>query len=227
MAGDLTVQISLTGTVLLLLFCIVAFVANAALLIVLYKDPFKCFRKPMVVYIAALALLDLLSGTVAGPGIMYNYVLCIMGNDNSPVLDGTIFAVIAAEFTICTANLITLLLSTERLFVVVCPILYRRKTSVRRSAICVSCVVFYTFAVSIASLASLRCKDTPLHVHMTTTIPMVALITVNIVLVIAVKRHNKKLRFLLEHSESSLNSNSQESKRREREKYLAVTRPRS
>lgn len=51
-----SIPIWVTGTVLLVVFCTVASIANALLWIVPYKDPLKCFRKPIVVYITALAL---------------------------------------------------------------------------------------------------------------------------------------------------------------------------
>ena len=62
-----------------------------------------------MVYVGALALLDFLSGSVTGPWVINNYVECGMGEDDSPVLDKTRFAAISAEFTICTANFISLL----------------------------------------------------------------------------------------------------------------------
>ena len=94
-----------------------------------------------MVYVGALALLDFLSGSVTGPWLINNYVECGMGEDDSPVLDKTRFAAISAEFTICTANLITLVLSVERLFAVACSFLYRQKSSIKRSVIILSCVV--------------------------------------------------------------------------------------
>lgn len=177
----------------------------------------------MVVYIVALALLDFLSGSVTGPGVKHNYTRCITGKDGSPVLDGTMYAAILAEFTICTANFMALLLSTERLFAVACPIMYRRNSSVRRSLLIVCCVVLYMFSVSLASLAGVRWRKAPLHVHMNTTVPMIALIVVNIELVVALRRHNKKSQLLLENTETSSGFNSHECKRRERENSLAVT----
>lgn len=115
-----------------------ASVANGLLLIVLYKDPLKCFRKPIVVYITTLALLDLQSGSVTGPGVTFNYILCSLGRDDSASLERPKFAAISAEFTICTANLLAMLLSFERLCAVAFPILYRRKASIRRSLILVA-----------------------------------------------------------------------------------------
>ena len=116
-----------------------------------------------------------------------------------------------------------LLLSTERLFSVACPIMYRRNFSVRRSLLIVCCVVLYTFSVSLASLAGVRWRKAPLHIHMNTTVPTIALIVVNIALVVALRRHNKKSQLLLENTETSSGFNSHECKRRESENSLAVT----
>ena len=180
-------------------------------------------KNPVMVYIIALALLDLLSGSVTGPGVTYNYIMCVMGVDQSPVLStSTRIVAISAEFTICTANFITLLLSVERLLAVAFPILYRRKSSVRRSVVCLSCVVLYTLSVSLANLSS-RWMNTPLHLHLNTTLPMVALIVINVALVAAVRRHNRNVQFLLENSECSSSFKGRESKLREKERSLAVT----
>ena len=170
MASDITVPICLTGAVFLVIFCTIAFVTN----------PFKCFRKPIMVYVGALALLDFLSGSGTGPWVINNYVECGMGEDDSPVLDKTRFAAISAEFTICTANFITLVLSVERLFAVACPFLYRRKSSVKRSVIILSFAVLYPLSVSLASFLGSRWRDRPFHAHMIITMPMVTLISVNI-----------------------------------------------
>lgn len=221
MANDVKVPICIAGMVLLVVFCTVASVANGLLLIVLYKDPLKCFRKSIVVYIAALALLDFLSGCVTGPGVINNYILCALGREVSASLNGTKFAAIPAEFTICTANLLALLLSFERLCAVAFPILYRRKSSVRRSLFCVGCVVVYTLTFSLSALAGPRWRRTPLRFHMNTTVPFIALIAVNIALVFAIRWQNRKTQCLLEGLEGS--SNSTASKRRQKEKALTVT----
>lgn len=84
MESDFRVAICTTGLIFLVLFCSVASVANGLLLVVLYKDPSRCFRKPIVVYIAALALMDFLSGSVTGIGVIYNYILCALGKENPP-----------------------------------------------------------------------------------------------------------------------------------------------
>lgn len=223
MSSDLKVPICVTGMVLLVIFCTVASIANGLLLIVLYKDPLKCFRKPIVVYIAALGLLDLLSGCVTGPGVIHNYILCALGRESSSSLDGTKFAAVAAEFTICTANLLAVLLSVERLCAVAFPILYRRKSSVRRSLFCVGCGVFYTLTFTLSGLAGPQWKRTPLRFHMITTVPFVTLIAVNVALVFAIRWQNRKTQYLLEGMEDSTNPSSSESKRRQREKSLAVT----
>ena len=219
MTGDLRESVCVTGIVLLVTLCTVATVANGLLLIVLYKDPLKCFRTPIVVYIASLALLDLLSGSVTGPGVIHNYALCSLGRDRSSSLEGTLFAAVAAEFTICTANLLAVALSIERLCAVAFPIVYRRKSSVHRSLICVGCVVLYTLIFTLSGLAGSRWKRAPLRLHMNTTIPFVTLIVVNIALVLAIRKQNRKRQNLLYGMEGS----TCESKRRQRERALAVT----
>ena len=223
MGSDFKEPICVTGMVFLVVFCTVASVANGLLLIVLYKDPLRCFRKPIVVYIAALALLDFLSGSVTGPGVSYNYILCALGKERSSSLDDTLFAAVSAEFTICTANMLALLLSFERLCAVAFPIVYRRKSSVQRSVVSVGCVLAYTLIFSLSTFAESEWRRAPLRFHMTTTAPFIALISVNIALVFVIRRHNRKTECLLEGPGSSSNSTSNESKRRKREKSLAVT----
>ena len=141
------------------------------------------------------------------------------------MLDKTRFAAISAEFTICTANLITLVLSVERLFAVAqCPFLCRRKSSVKRSVIILSFEVLYPLSVSLASFSGSRWRDRPLHAHMIITTPMVTLISVNIALVVALRRQNKQAKILLGSSESTPSGfRESEAKRKERENSLCVT----
>ena len=127
------------------------------------------------------------------------------------------FAAISAKFTISTANLLAVLLPFERLYAVAFPILYRRKASLSRSLILVGCVVFYTVTLSLSSLAGSRWRRTAL------TIPFVALIVVNIALVFAVRWQKRKTQCLLEGLDGSPKPTTSESRRREREKTLAVT----
>lgn len=223
MESDFRVAICTTGLIFLVLFCSVASVANGLLLVVLYKDPSRCFRKPIVVYIAALALMDFLSGSVTGIGVIYNYILCALGKENSSSLEGTLFAAVFAGFTICTANMLALLLSCERLFAVAFPIDYRQKSTVRRGVIAVAAVVVYSLTFSLSNLAGSNWRSAPLRFHLTVTAPFLALIVVNIALVMVIRLHNRKTECLLEGSVRPSNYSGVESKRRQREKTLAVT----
>ena len=83
----------------------------------------------------------------------------------SMTLEGTKFAEISAEFTICTASLLAVLWSFERLCAVEFPILYRRKASLRRSLISVGTVLIYTLTLSLPSLAGSRWRRTTVLSH--------------------------------------------------------------
>ena len=154
MGSDFRVAICTTGLIVLVVFFLVASVANGLLLVVLYEDPLRCFRKPIVVSKAVLALIDLLSGSITGIDVSYNSILCALGKENTSSLEGTILAAVFAGFTICTANILALLLSCERLFAVAFPFDYRQKPTVRRGVIAVVSVVVYSQTFSLSSLAA-------------------------------------------------------------------------
>ena len=94
----------------------------------------------------------------------------------------------------------------------------------KRSVIILSFAVLYPLSVSLASFSGSRWRDRPFHAHMIITMPMVTLISVNIALVVALRRQNKQAKILLGGSESTPSGFREgESKRKERENSLCVT----
>lgn len=119
MESDFRVVICIMGLIFFVLFCFVVFVVNGLFFVVLYKDFLRCFRKFIVVYIVVLVLMDFLSGSVIGIGVIYNYILCVFGKENFFLLEGIMFVVVFVGFIICIVNMLVLLLFCERFFVVV------------------------------------------------------------------------------------------------------------
>ena len=57
---------------------------NAIILIALYRNPIRCFRKPFVVYLVFIAAMDLLVGTIVCPGEAVMRFLCAFGDEEIP-----------------------------------------------------------------------------------------------------------------------------------------------
>ena len=107
-----------TGCITLLL-CIATTVTNFLLLVVLYKDPVKCFRKPISIFIATVAVLDFLTGAIVDVGRLRKQVICIIGEDSPPTPGD--FTVSVAFFTVNSSTLTIVAMSTERFVAVVYP----------------------------------------------------------------------------------------------------------
>ncbi|XP_022798127.1 histamine H2 receptor-like [Stylophora pistillata] len=61
---------------LLSIFSPITVVSNTLLLVAIYKDPFKSFRKPVTYFIISLALVDLVTGLIVEPFFAVYYFAC-------------------------------------------------------------------------------------------------------------------------------------------------------
>ena len=58
--------------------------SNGLLLVAIYKDPFKCFRTPVTIFIISLAVVDLLTGLIVEPLFVVFYFACHSKQTLSP-----------------------------------------------------------------------------------------------------------------------------------------------
>ena len=161
--------LSLTIGIFLLLISIGSIIANTLLLSAIYFDPLKCFRKVPIVFIANLALADLLTGIIVDPlyaahafGIFQNekYTTTLTVGDY------------ASYVTVNNAIVTIVILIIDRSVAIKKPFMYRRVMTLKTAAIIVViswlyCGFFSTFRLMGMSNEAYILLDTHLHVTFT------------------------------------------------------------
>lgn len=200
-----------------------AMVANGVLIYVICKDPLNCFRKPMTVLIAALAINDFLTGSVIGTLHVLNEISCETGVE-SPSAKGTLETVIGL-FALNNTTFLVMGLSGERLIAVAYPFHYRAKASGRKTLACVVCIVLYSFVFCLLQLI----KDIlmgiyyALQLHLNMTFPLVAVLIANFVLLRVLRGYRSRRRACSMSSDGSDSYFSTKEKMFEIEKQFAST----
>ncbi len=157
---------SLTIGILLLLVSLGSIIANALLLSAIYVDPLKCFRKVPIVFIANLALADLLTGLVVDP-LYAVYDFGIFQNENySTTLKVGDYG---SYITVNNAIVTIVILIIDRSVAIKKPFLYRRIMTLKTAGIIVAISWIYsgffsTFRVMGMPEEAYILLDTHLHV---------------------------------------------------------------
>ena len=167
-------------------------VANGILLYTMYKDPLNCFRKPITVLIAALAVNDFLTGSITGTFNILKELYCISdGIRNQP--EAGSFATIIDLFALNNGTLLVMGLSGERLIAVAFPFYYRATASSRKTLACVICIVAYSFVFCLLQLSSIPMGIySTLQLHLNLTFPLMSVLIFNFVLYHLLRRHMRR-----------------------------------
>ena len=200
-----------------------AMVANGVLIYVIYKDPLNCFRKPMTVLIAALAINDFLTGSVIGTFHVLNEISCETGVQ-SPSAKGT-FETVIGLFALNNTTFLVMGLSGERLIAVTYPFHYRARASGRKTLACVVCIVLYSFVFCLLQVIndiSLGIYNA-LQLHLNMTFPLVAVLIANFVLLRVLRGYRSRRRACSMSSDGSDSYFSTKEKMFEIEKQFAST----
>ncbi|XP_031550633.1 cannabinoid receptor 1-like [Actinia tenebrosa] len=142
-----------TGVISLFL-AIFTSAGNGFLLYVLYKDPLKVLRRPVTVFIGALAVVDFLTGAFSDFAFAAHEFECAMGANNHPGAVGN-FSGIAYFFTVNSALLLVAALSVERLIAVAYPHYYRNSVTKRKIFIVVAVIYTHSFVFAMLQLAKI------------------------------------------------------------------------
>lgn len=142
-----------TGVISLFL-AIFTSAGNGFLLYVLYKDPLKVLRRPVTVFIGALAVVDFLSGAFSDFAFAAHEFECAMGTNNHPGAIGN-FSGIAYFFTVNSALLLVAALSVERLIAVAFPHYYRNYVTKRKIFTVVAIIYTHSFVFAMLQLAKI------------------------------------------------------------------------
>lgn len=169
----------------------VAMVANGVLLYVMYKDPLRCFRKPISVLIAALAVHDFLNGSVIGALHIRNEISCEMEAERTPIYGS--FESIIGLFSINNGTLLVMGLSVERLIAVALPFYYRAAASGRKTLACAVCIMAYSLVFCLLQLSGIPVGIYyMLQVHLNMTFPLVAVLIFNFALLRVLRRYRRR-----------------------------------
>ena len=172
MSLDFEKSLCLGSGIPFVLLSILISVPNCFVLMSLYRNPLRCFRKAFSVFLAFIAAMDLFVGSVVCTGEAVMRFLCAFGQGDIPK-DGDI--VIALEyFGINSSILLVTAMSVDRFVSVVFPHFYLRKVKPGKLIICNTAIIVFSFIFAGLQLTGIS-RDVYLEidVHMHTTFPLV------------------------------------------------------
>lgn len=169
-----------------------AMVANGVLLYVMYKDPLRCFRKPISVFIAALAVQDFLTGSVIGTLHIRNEISCETIPERTP-MTGSVESIIGL-FSLNNGTLLVMGLSGERLIAVALPFYYRATASGKKTLVCAISIVVYSLVFCLLQLSGIPVGIySVLQLHLNMTFPLVAVLIFNFALLRVLRGYRKRV----------------------------------
>ena len=158
--------LSLTLGIFLLLISLGSIIVNTLLLSALYLDPLRCFRKVPIVYIANLALADLLTGLIVDPlYAVYDFGIFQNKRHTTTLTVGDYSSYVTVNNAIVTI----VILIIDRSVAIKKPFLYRRVMTLKTAAVVVAISWIYSGFFSTFRLMGMPEKayillDTHLHV---------------------------------------------------------------
>ena len=123
-------------------------VPNGIVLIAVYKNPLRCFRRPFSVFLRFIPAVDFLTGAVVCIGQAVTRLLCAF-NDQSLPIEGN-FLIILQYIGLNSSVLLVTAMSVDRLIAVGFPHFYLRKVKPRHLLLFDSAIII--FSVTFASL---------------------------------------------------------------------------
>lgn len=146
-------------------------VSNGFIMVVLYKNPLRCFRKSFSMFLMFITAVDLYIGTVVCSGEAVMRLLCTSGDGQIPQ-EGDVVTILG-YFGINSSILFATAMSVDRLIAIVWPHFYRRKISPRNvvlfnAVICVCSSIFASLQFAGVAMDVYRIID----VHLHTTFPL-------------------------------------------------------
>ena len=169
----------------------VSSVINGLLLIVLYKNPFKSFRRPFSILIIGLVTTDFLKGLLADSMSASIQFHCAFGKTSWLEEDWNFYTVLDYMLD-NSATILIILFAGDRLLAVSAPLYYRNSVTAKKTAIIVLSVWLYALFFSLLQFSGIKDEtydfiDCFLHI----VIPMVFMIVIHISIYCALKSRRK------------------------------------
>ena len=141
-------QICLGTGISFLFLSLLIVIPNGIVLMAVYKNPLRCFRRPFSVFLRFIPAVDFLTGAVVCIGQSATRLLCAF-NEQSVPIEGN-FLIILQYIGLNSSVLLVTAMSVDRLIAVVFPHFYLRKVKPRHLFLFDSAIII--FSVTFASL---------------------------------------------------------------------------
>lgn len=159
-----------TGIPFVLLLIVIS-VPNTIILIVLYRNPLRCFRKTFSVFLVFIAAVDLYVGLVVCSAEATTRFLCAFGDRQFPQ-EGEIPRLLG-YIGINSSILLVTAMSVDRYVCVVYPHFYLRKVKPRKIVFCNSIIVVFSSIFASLQLAGISMDVyIAIDIHLHTTFPL-------------------------------------------------------
>lgn len=144
------------SAIILTILSPVSVLANVLVLVAVYMDPLKCFRKPTTVFVLNLSVADLICGLIVEPSFAFKYYTRYLGQASSAELRKLAGAFYVAGGTISTATLsssflLVLQLSVVQYVAIGYPHKYKSFITKSRALFCVLATWVYFVGFSLLS----------------------------------------------------------------------------
>ena len=149
--------------ILLSLLSPITVASNALLLTAIYKDPFKCFRSPVTLFIVSLAVVDFLTGLIVEPCFAIFYLACYVQNSFLPGKRFTFLlqsGAFLSTILLSSSFLLVLAMTTTQYIAITYPHKYKTLFTKRRVLVSVMC-----FFVYFTIFSSMQFTDIPKDIY--------------------------------------------------------------
>ena len=211
-----------TGISFLFLLILIS-VSNGFILIVLYRNPLRCFRKAFSVFLVFICALDLFIDIVVCSGETLMRFLCAFGDQNIPQ-EGDILRILG-YIGVNSSILLATAMSVDRFVAVIFPHFYHRKIKPRTIVLCNAAIVVFSSIFASLQLSGISIDVYHLidqHLHETFPLSTTTLAYLGIFYFL-----RKQSRVSLQNQPTLPNNTALHSRRREavakKEKRLAIT----
>ena len=159
-----------TGMPFVLLSLVIS-VPTAIILIALYRNPLRCFRKTFSVFLVFIGTIDLFVGVVVCSREAVMRFICAFGEETLPK-DGDIVKVLG-YIGVNSSILLVTAMSVDRFVSVVCPHFYLRKVKPRKLVFCNAIIVVFSSIFASLQLTGISMDVyISIDIHLHTTFPL-------------------------------------------------------
>ena len=130
---------------------------NSLLLLVVYRDPFRCLRTPTVYLIANLGIADFLVGVLVGYSRAVESYFLYQGLQTPPFLNTTqyVFAGSAMFAAVCSI----MAMSWDRFVAVADPTNYKTRVTAKRAKFCILAIWLHALFFAVLPVAGIKKLD--------------------------------------------------------------------